>query len=135
MNDVRKRSYFNSINILFGFVSFSGNAYLSAIFAFTDYLQRNPDNTLIAPLITFLLGTGFKSIYAYVVNAICKTPEETNQVTNNVKHLMDLMTAFAFFAYITQVLTDPEFEPITQVVGVSIILGLGFLFVNLVKNR
>lgn len=134
MNDIRKRDYLNAINILFGGVSFIGNTYLSAIFLFTDYLDRTPDNTLIAPLITFLLGTGFKSVYAFAINALCSTPEETNARTNNVKHFMDLMTAFAFLAYITQVLTVPEFKPLTQAIGVSIIIALMFLFINSVKK-
>ena len=125
-----KKNTISWLNILFGVVSVSGNAYLFYLFAFTDYMKKNPDNTLIAPLITFVMGTGLKSIYAFAVNVVCETPEETNRETNDMKHTLDFVTAFTFFGYVSQVLTGKDIAFLILIIGCTTILAITFLNVN-----
>lgn len=123
-----KKSYVEFMNILFGGVSFIANIYLTILFTATCFLVKNTDNTLIAPLITFALGVGLKSVYSFVINVVCETPDETNNQTNEVKHIIDLMTALTYFAYISRILIDPEFDLLLQILGCATLVGFVFIF-------
>lgn len=125
-----KNSYIQYMNILFGGVSLIANIYLTILFSTTNFLVKNTDNTLIAPLITFALGVGLKSVYSYLINAVCDTPDETNNRTNDIKHSIDLMTALTYFAYISHILIDPEFDLLLQILGCATLVGFLFVFLH-----
>lgn len=131
---MNKKNTIDFLNILFGIVSLFGNAYLIHLFTRTDYLEKNPDNTLIAPLITFVLGTGLKSFYAYAVNIVCREPDETNRETHNMKHTFDFITAFTFFAYVSQVLTGKEVTSLILIIGCAVILAFLLMNANIINR-
>lgn len=113
------KSFLRYINFLFAMISTIGNSYLVFLFIYTDYLKHNSDNPLIAPLITFSLSIGLKSVFSFII--VFQNFNENNTMTYYVKNYIDGMSAITFLTYIWIVSKGSDFDFLIRfiIVGIS----------------